>query len=187
MQFIFVSSIFVRYLRREHTTIRTELSPQFIYNFHEGPLSTPPDLFLQKVVAASEKDKLELNCQLYTSAVTRARGFIVPDYYRSSEHWEDPEGYLTDIPKVLAKRGDIVGFSKSEETDPKRIHLGIVKDHKDGEIQIVHASWESQTVEETLLDEVRQRENHGTLRFIKRPVVIFQAADPLALRKLRFE
>lgn len=94
---------------------------------------------------------------------------------------------MKDVHPHLAQRGDIVGFGKTKTSDPKKIHIGVVKENRDG-IQIMHASKESGTIEETQLDKIIQRKRHETLRFVKRPVVIFESREPniAALQKLYF-
>lgn len=111
---------------------------------------------------------------------------MVPDYYRSSEHFEDPEGYLKDISVDEAQSGDIVGLSRSHKTDPKKIHLTVVKHTINGSIGLIHASQESNTVEETLLQNITERKRHETVRFIKRPTVVYERPNTTALRKLKF-
>ncbi len=99
-------------------------------------------MFLDSIRQSSETEKLLLNCQLYVSAVLRALGRYIPNYYRSSEFFEDPERCLQDVffPYEAVENGDIIGFSKVGIRNLKKLHMGIVRIADKNATEILHAS-----------------------------------------------
>jgi hypothetical protein len=164
-----------------------ESSPQFAYSYPEGPTRTPPDKFLERLKNSTEEDVLPLNCQLFVSTTTRALGMYLPDYYRSSEILEDPEKCLKEINLDSAGDGDIAGFSRESYSEAKRIHIGVLRRNEQNELEVVHATKESKTVEVTSFSRIFDRPKYRTLRFIKRPTQFLpDEFNPLALQKLGF-
>ncbi|SRR5258708_32141423 len=173
-------------LQRRITAFNTEQKPSLLYLFQNGPDKFPPDRVINYL---ETKNGIFVNCQAYVAAVERALGIIVPDWYRSSEREEDPEGVYEAVnyPEKQVKNADVLGFSKTRKQDIKEIHLGIARVDRIRGIEILHASKDAGKVIVSRLADMMQEEKYATLRFVKRAKIMNSAVyNPSALQKLGF-
>lgn len=160
----------------------------FKYSFDHDPLKTSPDALIDQITNNEKGGKISVNCQLYAACVVRALGFYIPDYYRSSEFFLDPEGYLNSVgyPENTLRSGDILGFSKDFNTDVKRIHLGVVR-IANGATEILHIYPDKEGVAVMTIQEITNNKSHRQVRFAKRPIQFHPSLYNLtALTKLNF-
>lgn len=147
------------------------------YVLSRHPATVSPDSFLARVQEGA-------NCQLYVAGVIRALGFYMPDYYRSSEIYEDPAGVLLPVTLYheLPQTGDIIGFwPKGENSNAKRIHVGIIHMTEDG-VTVLHASRQQGKVVQSPLVDLLQ--HYYRIACIKRPWMHITTPNETAMRRL---
>lgn len=134
-----------------------------------------------------KEDDTGINCRLYASLIVRALGFYVPDYYESKEWFYDPDSCLDEIPfSDEIKTGDVLGFTKEDETNLLNTHIGIAK-VENGNINILHASRSAGKVICTPLSEMGEDPRHKSFVMIRRPKIEIPALyNPNYLLNLGF-
>ncbi len=100
--------------------------------------------------------------------IVKARGFFIPKWYRSKEIFQDSLGILQNIDYSSNWQiGDIVGLSSLEETDPKKIHVGILVKDEDDKWGVFHINNSGLKVDN--LEVLKGKKKYEKLVFIKRP------------------
>lgn len=126
------------------------------------------------------------NCELLVHAITRARGFKIPEGIRSSELYSDTV-YTQTINEISrAQSGDIIGLCLDNKTDFKGIHVGILYiDEK--AIYVVHNARHVGFARRQKLEDVVRYPTHAKIAWIKRSIIDDPALwNPGLLKKLGF-
>lgn len=158
--------------------------PYIPYRSNVGILKKGVDRALSEL--AVENVSEGMNCQLYAGCVIRSLGFYMPRGYRSSEMYEDPSSVLevVDCTKQSIQDGDILGFCKYDETDPKKIHVGVAKITADGSVSVLHASRAAGKVVQNALEDMFADANHAVLCMARRPKIRMFLPNQQALAAL---
>lgn len=128
------------------------------------------------------------NCQLFVAWAVRALGYYMPDYYRSSEIYEDPEKVLETIAFDTTEniqQGDIIGlWPKNKNKIPKGVHVGIIL-YENNICKVLHNSRDKNAVTKEPLGKTLER--YDSIACIKRPKVMIPSLwNPQALHQLGF-
>lgn len=128
------------------------------------------------------------NCQLFVAWIVRALGYYLPDYYRSSEIYEDPENVLESVTfdkTENMQQGDIIGFwQKNKDNNPKWIHVGIVL-YENTVLKVLHNSREREKVTKEPIEQTLM--HYEGIAYVRRPkIMIPMLWNPHALYQLGF-
>lgn len=124
------------------------------------------------------------NCELLVNAITRARGFEIPEGIRSSELYADTE-YTQAVDEVFHVRdGDIIGFCSDNKIG--FAHVGILCVDEEA-IYVVHNTKHVGFAQRQRLEDIMKYSVRAKIAWIKRPIIDNPALlNPGLLRKLGF-